>query len=179
MMLSPGLTTLKGVAAAGSSTIGGRQCDKFTAVGRMGDDSWEAWLEKNDVPLLCRLVYRNVDGPTQTNEFRWKPNPVFSQDTFVFSPPEGSTKVDVGSLLAPRQSLSRPSHRKSASGCPLGVRLRYRANAFVAVSTSGQAWRACPDKAGKRLRFFMGPPVSDRSGARRLQCILTLRSPPS
>ena len=91
------------VAAAGSSTIGGRQCDKFTAVGRMGDDSWEAWLEKNDVPLLCRLVYRNVDGPTQTNEFRWKPNPVFSQDTFVFSPPEGSTKVDIGSLLAPRQ----------------------------------------------------------------------------
>jgi hypothetical protein len=90
------------VAAAGSGTIGGRQCDKFTVVGRMGDIRWEAWLEKSEVALLCKLVYQNVDGPTQTNEFSWKPNPVFSQETFVFSPPEGSTKVDVGSLgLAP------------------------------------------------------------------------------
>jgi hypothetical protein len=86
------------LAAAGSGTIGGRQCDKFTVVERMGDNRWEAWLEKSEVPLLCKLVYQNVDGPAQTNEFSWKPNPVFSQDTFVFSPPEGSTKVDVGSL---------------------------------------------------------------------------------
>ena len=77
------------VAAAGSSTIGGRQCDKFTVVGRMGDNRWEAWLEKSEVPLPCKLVYQNVDGPTQTNEFSWKPNPVFSQETFVFFPSEG------------------------------------------------------------------------------------------
>jgi len=90
------------VAAAGSSTIAGRQCDGFTVVDRLGDNKWEAWLEKNDVPLLCKLIYHSVDGPAQTNEFSWKPTPVFSPDTFVFSPPEGSTKVDVGSLgLAP------------------------------------------------------------------------------
>ena len=82
--------------AAGSSTIGGRQCDRFTIAGQMGE-SWEAWLEKNDVPLLCKLI-NHADTTVQTNEFKWKSNPVFSPETFVFSPPEGSTKVDVGSV---------------------------------------------------------------------------------
>ncbi len=86
------------VAAAGLSTIAGRQCDGFTVVDSMGDNKWEAWLEKKDVPLLCKLIYHSVDGPAQTNEFSWKPTPVFLPDTFVFSPPEGSMKVDVGSL---------------------------------------------------------------------------------
>ena len=82
--------------AAGSSTIGGRQCDRFTIAGQMGE-SWEAWLEKNDVPLLCKLI-NHADTTVQTNEFKWKSNPVFSPETFVFSPPQGSTKVDVGSV---------------------------------------------------------------------------------
>ena len=84
------------VTAAGSSTIGGRQCDRFTIAGQMGE-SWEAWLEKNDVPLLCKLL-NHAEATVQTNEFKWKSNPVFSPETFVFSPPQGSTKVDVGSL---------------------------------------------------------------------------------
>ena len=74
------------VAAAGSSTIAGQLCDGFTVVDRMGDNKWEAWLQKNDVPLLCKLIYHSVDGPAQTNDFSWKPNPVFPPDTFVFSP---------------------------------------------------------------------------------------------
>jgi hypothetical protein len=86
------------LVAAGSETIGGRQCDKFTVTGKMGDNWWDAWLEKSDPPLLCRLVYHNVDGPTQTNEFVWKATPVISQETFVFSPPSGSAKVDIGDL---------------------------------------------------------------------------------
>ena len=71
------------VAAVGSSTIGGRQCDKFTAVRRMGDDAGKlGGKERRPSPMW--LVYRNVDGPYQTNEFRWRPNPVFSQDTLLF-----------------------------------------------------------------------------------------------
>jgi hypothetical protein len=86
------------LVAAGSETIGGRQCDKFTVTGKMGDNWWDAWLEKAKIPLLCKVVYHNVDGPTQTNEFRWKPTPVLSKDTFAFSPPAGSTKVEIGDL---------------------------------------------------------------------------------
>jgi hypothetical protein len=40
------------VAAAGSSTIAGRQCDGFTVVDRIGDNKWEAWLQKKDVHYL-------------------------------------------------------------------------------------------------------------------------------
>ena len=54
-------------------------------------------MEKNDVPLLCKLI-NHADTTVQTNEFKCKSNPVFSPETFVFSPPEGSTKVDVGSV---------------------------------------------------------------------------------
>ena len=86
------------LSAGGSETIGGHQCDKFTVTGKLGDNWWEAWLEKGDVPLLCRVVYHNVDGPTQVNEFSWKPTPTLSKDTFVFTPPAGSTKVDIGDL---------------------------------------------------------------------------------
>ncbi len=86
------------VTAAGSEDIGGRQCDKFTLSGASGDDTWIAWLEKKDTPLLCKLVYRSVDGPAQTNEFHWKASPEFTANTFVFTPTAGSTKVDIGSL---------------------------------------------------------------------------------
>lgn len=93
-----GSDDFKLAATGGSETIGGHQCDKFTVTGKMGDNWWEAWLEKGETPLLCKVVYYNVDGPTQTNEFRWKPTPVLSKDTFVFSPPAGSTKTDIGDL---------------------------------------------------------------------------------
>jgi hypothetical protein len=83
------------VTAAGESTIGGRQCDRFTIV-EPGGGKWEAWLEKSEVPLLCKLV--NYGDTVQTNEFKWKSNPIFSPETFVFSPPQGFIKVDVGSL---------------------------------------------------------------------------------
>jgi hypothetical protein len=86
------------VTAAGSTTIGGRQCDRFTVVEETGVNKWEVWLAKNEVPLLCKLTYQSIDGPAQTNELSWKPSPVFSQETFAFFPPEGSTKVDIGAL---------------------------------------------------------------------------------
>jgi hypothetical protein len=86
------------VSAAGSEDIGGRQCDKFTVSGESGDDTWIAWLEKKDTPLLCRLIYRSVDGPAQTNDFRWNASPTFTADTFVFTPTPGSAKVDIGTL---------------------------------------------------------------------------------
>lgn len=83
---------------SGTENIGGRQCEKFTVTGSMGDDTWIAWLEKKDTPLLCKLVYRSVDGPAQTNDFRWTASPTFTATTFVYTPPEGANKVDIGTL---------------------------------------------------------------------------------
>ncbi len=86
------------VAAAGSEQIDGKSCDKFTITDTSGDETWQAWLRTGGEPLLCKLVYRSVDGPEQINTFRWNPTPQISPQTFVFSPPAGSAKVDVGDL---------------------------------------------------------------------------------
>jgi hypothetical protein len=86
------------VKADGSETIGGKECDKFVVTSSSSTDTWQAWLEKGEKPLLCRLIYHNVDGPAQTNTFNWSASPQLPPDTFTFSPPAGSTKVDIGDL---------------------------------------------------------------------------------
>jgi len=86
------------VKSAGSETIDGKACDKFTVSTASSTDTWQAWLDKGDKPVLCKLIYRSVDGPTQTNTFKWNATPQISATTFAFSPPAGSTKVDVGDL---------------------------------------------------------------------------------
>jgi outer membrane lipoprotein-sorting protein len=90
------------VTAAGSSTIGDRQCDRFSIVESRStsQERWDVWLERKDVPLPCKFVLSN--GQTydvQTNEFSWKLNPVLSPEMFKFTPPTGSKKVkNVGGL---------------------------------------------------------------------------------
>ena len=87
------------VAAGGAEAIGNRQCNRFS-VDRFEDD-WDVWLEQTGPPLPCKLVSRRTDGndrTVQTNEFIWKSNPVFSPNTFAFSPPKGSREVDVSDL---------------------------------------------------------------------------------
>jgi hypothetical protein len=86
------------VKTMGSETIGGKTCDVFTVGTSSGSDTWQAWLERGDKPLLCKLIYRSVDGPAQANTFSWNTTPQLSADTFTFSPPAGSVKVDVGDL---------------------------------------------------------------------------------
>ena len=58
-------------------------------------------MEKSDVPLVCKFVTGSTESladAMQTNEFNWKQNPAFPLDAFVFTPPKGSEKVDVGGL---------------------------------------------------------------------------------
>ena len=91
------------VTAAGAENIGVRPCDGFTIVEATEEATtkWKVWLERSDVPLVCKFVTGSTDSladAMQTNEFTWKLNPVFPPDAFVFTPPKGSEKVDVGSL---------------------------------------------------------------------------------
>lgn len=89
------------VSTDGSSLIGGRQCDHFTIAYTTGvfPDKWEAWLERSGVPLPCKSVVTSADDTVvQTNEYDWTLNATLSPDTFVFTPPKGSQKVDIGEL---------------------------------------------------------------------------------
>ena len=92
------------VTPAGTSTIGGRQCDHFNIVETTATRSarWEVWLEHQQTPVPCKFIVTSSDGVTkdiETAEFSSKSNPVFSSEDFKFTAPAGSQKVDsVGAL---------------------------------------------------------------------------------
>jgi outer membrane lipoprotein-sorting protein len=91
------------VTVGDTETISGRQCEGFTIVEttEVVTTKWRVWLEKSDVPLVCKFVTGSTESladAMQTNEFNWKQNPSFPLDAFVFTPPKGSEKVDVGGL---------------------------------------------------------------------------------
>jgi len=91
------------VTAGGTEAISGRQCDGFTIVETMEvvTTKWKVWLEKSDVPLVCKFVTGSTESlahAMQTNEFSWKQSPVFPPDAIAFTPPNGSEKADVGGL---------------------------------------------------------------------------------
>ncbi|MFT3733028.1 MAG: DUF2092 domain-containing protein [Hyphomicrobium sp.] len=86
------------VTDAGTENIGGKSCDKFLINDPTDQGTWQVWLEKGDKPLMCKLIYRSVDGTEQSNVFQWNAVPTLTPQTFTFSPPAGSTKVDIGDL---------------------------------------------------------------------------------
>ncbi|MCB1485131.1 MAG: DUF2092 domain-containing protein [Hyphomicrobiaceae bacterium] len=100
--IATGKTELQ-ISAGGSETIGGNQCDGYTIVQNTdtGPNTWKVWLRKGETPLPCKLESKGSDESliTQSNEFSWNvPSPAFPADKFVFTPPAGSEKVDVGDL---------------------------------------------------------------------------------
>ena len=87
------------VAALGASTVGARECNRINV--RRKEDTWEVWLEKTGAPLPCKLVSKRRDGSAftvQTNEFHWNIEPKIPPKIFVFTPPQGSRKVDFSDI---------------------------------------------------------------------------------
>lgn len=94
------------VKQAGVERIGGLQCVRYDIqrTSTADSDQWTAWLRQDGVPLPCKTVIRSSDeGMQQTNLYDWKktvPQPAI----YVFTPPEGSTKVGISELaLRPLQ----------------------------------------------------------------------------
>jgi hypothetical protein len=87
-------------ASAGTDTVGGRQCKHFTIVQYADSwwpERWDIWLGNKDTPLPCKFKVTTSDSLTrdvQTNQIIWKADPTFSDDTFQFTPPKGSKKVE-------------------------------------------------------------------------------------
>ena len=86
-------------------TVAGKQCDHFVIgySSKVFTDKWEAWLERGGVPLPCKSQINSADDwLIQTNAYFWNPSPTLAPGAFVFTPPKGSQKVDLGGLgLAP------------------------------------------------------------------------------
>ncbi|MBY0558712.1 DUF2092 domain-containing protein [Hyphomicrobium sp.] len=97
---SDGLSSVQ-ITPKGAGTVGGRECDRFIVTSMV--EKWDVSLEMPAPHLPCKLVSGDVDDPSatlQVNEFTWEKAPSLTADTFVFSPPPGSKKTDVGSVLA-------------------------------------------------------------------------------
>jgi hypothetical protein len=93
------------VTADGTAKVGDHQCNRFTLVeqteaGRYSE-TWDVWLRQADEPLPCKFTVKSSDGSSddvQTSHFNWK-TPKFSEESFVFLPPQGAEKVQsVGDL---------------------------------------------------------------------------------
>lgn len=85
--------------ALGPETIGGKTCDRFNV--RRFERSWDVWLEREGLPVPCRIVTRALDAndrSMQTNEFQWIADPVFNSELFVFAPQKDAQEVSASEL---------------------------------------------------------------------------------
>jgi hypothetical protein len=63
------------------------------------DRDVQIWIGKDEPPLLLKAIitYRNLPGsPQYTTLFsNWNFNPSIPDDTFIFNPPEGASKIEI------------------------------------------------------------------------------------
>jgi hypothetical protein len=93
------------VTADGTAKVADHQCNRFTLVEQTEagcySETWDVWLRQADEPLPCKFTVKSSDGSSddvQTSHFNWK-TPKFSEESFVFLPPQGAEKVQsVGDL---------------------------------------------------------------------------------
>lgn len=91
------------ITAVGSGTVKGSDCERFkvTETWRTETKTWDVWLAKAEPRLPCKFVAHSSDtrSPSwQTNEFKWRPQPVVAADEFVFTPPAGAKEVTASQL---------------------------------------------------------------------------------
>jgi len=81
---------------AGEDRIGKDLC-KHYAFRQAGFD-WQIWIQAGATPLPRKLVITNRSDearPQSVTLMDWNLKPAFSSDTFRFSPPKGSTRIDI------------------------------------------------------------------------------------
>ncbi len=92
----PNASTNEVTAAAdvGPGTVEGVTCDHY-AFRQPGVD-WQVWIQLGDHPLPRKLVITTTTDearPQHTSVLTWNLAPSYSEDAFVFDPPEGAKKI--------------------------------------------------------------------------------------
>ena len=86
---------------AGQDFIGNDLCNHYAF--RQGTFDWQLWITTGDKPLPRKLVITNRADearPQSVSLIDWNLKPTFKDAVFKFTPPKGSTKVD----LVPRKT---------------------------------------------------------------------------
>lgn len=98
----------------GSGMINGKECDHLAF--RAKDTDWQIWIAQGKEPYPCRYVITSK-GVDQAPEFSmtirdWKAGAGAGQPSFTFTPPAGSTKMDVKDLETLKETSDLPDNYK-------------------------------------------------------------------
>ncbi|MCL6740613.1 DUF2092 domain-containing protein [Sphingomonas sp. RB56-2] len=106
------MTDVTDVKDLGSGVIGGQECDHLAF--RAKDTDWQIWIAQGASPYPCRYVItsKGVDqAPQFTMTIRdWKAGATAGQADFSFTPPAGSTKMDVKDLEKLKDTSDLPEN---------------------------------------------------------------------
>ena len=81
---------------AGQDIIGGEVCDHYAF--RRGTLDWQVWIASGSRPLPRKLVITNRADearPQSVSLISWNLKPSFTDTVFKFTPPKGSTKIEI------------------------------------------------------------------------------------
>jgi hypothetical protein len=85
---------ITGAIDVGPSVVLGTTCRQYAF--RQADLDWQIWLQQGAHPLPRRIAITTKTDearPQHTATYTWNLAPSFSEDSFVFSPPQGAGKV--------------------------------------------------------------------------------------
>lgn len=85
----------------GQAVIGGERTDQYAF--RQGDFDWQLWITTGSKPLPRKLVIVNRADearPQSVSLITWNLKPAITDATFRFTPPKGSTRVELVPLKA-------------------------------------------------------------------------------
>lgn len=84
---------------AGQDFVGDDLCDHYAF--RQGKFDWQIWIVADGNPLPRKLVISNRtddERPESVSVMHWNLKPKFNPSTFKFTPPKGSTAVELHAL---------------------------------------------------------------------------------
>jgi len=81
---------------AGQDIIGGEVCDHYAF--RQANIDWQIWIATGGKPLPRKIVITNRTDearPQSVTMINWNLKPTFTDAVFKFTPPKGSTKIEI------------------------------------------------------------------------------------
>jgi len=81
---------------AGQEIVGGEVCDRYAF--RRGNLDWQIWIASGSRPLPRKLVVTNRADearPQSVSLISWNLKPSFTDAVFKFTPPKGSTRIEI------------------------------------------------------------------------------------
>lgn len=90
------LDKIESAMNAGQDFIGGNLCDVYAF--RQGQVDWQIWITASGKPLPRKIVITSRADearPQSVHLIDWNLKPAFSESTFRFTPPQGTTQVEI------------------------------------------------------------------------------------